>query len=367
MERILLSTYTIHLEDYIQKNAGVISNEIDLFYVFVGFLHSLVSTIHGVKGKENAKHLTAETKPYIDPDGRCIYGYLSSGVSGNRYKIKDLKTTHEVLAVERDHAAFRNIFFYLSVSPDNKTGSLILQRRGRFGIKEVLATSLRRYLRQNNLGCSIDIRNILHGRVFETMMDMGQLRKINFIKHTLPATIEELFNNSGKANSEKGMVRTTVQAQAGWGLPNPFKDAIRKWMHKTEDMRNQLGSGAGAVKQLESETMKQLELDFVSHDNITLPPTKRWMQLANNSEADNQRIELEGLNDNYDEVEFELEVNGKRKTFYLYHREKVLPDIDVSKELKYIDDEPTVDSLVTQAEELIRDLIELKPFHADEN
>jgi hypothetical protein len=71
------------------------------------------------------------------------------------------------------------------------------------------------------------------------------------------------------------------------------------------------------------------------------------------------RIEI--INNDFDEVEFELELNGKKKTFYVVHKGRIQPDIDVSAELDYEENgNPKVESLVAQSEDLIRELIELR-------
>ena len=74
---------------------------------------------------------------------------------------------------------------------------------------------------------------------------------------------------------------------------------------------------------------------------------------------DKERIEI--VDNEFDEVEFELELNGKKKTFYVMNKSRIQPDIDVSSELEYNEDGSVkIESLISQSEELIRDLIELR-------
>lgn len=324
-EKILLSTYIIRIEDERNsQNISLFRNSDNLLSFFSSFLNALSETIYWSQDADNVKHLTIESSPTVNKTNGFIYGFLSSGISGDRYKIKDLLTRDEVLSVERKHAAFRSMFFYLSVPPGSETGALILQRRGRFGIKEILTEAIDGYLsRHVSNRCHVRINNILHGQVFQRMMDDGRLRTVHFIKHTIPPTLEELFNNGNQADQVQGMLKTTLHATTKKGLPQAFKDTISKW----------------------------------------------WLKNSYSEQQNNERIELEGLRDNYDEIEFELDVKGKKKKFYMYERDRILPDIDVTGQLDYEanNNEPTKESFVRVARELIQDLIELKSPYADEN
>ncbi|MDT0644980.1 hypothetical protein RM553_19260, partial [Zunongwangia sp. F363] len=76
---------------------------------------------------------------------------------------------------------------------------------------------------------------------------------------------------------------------------------------------------------------------------------------------DRERVELEGIDEEFDEVEFELELNGKRKTFYTIRRDKIQPDINVTRDIEFDENGiPTIESMIEQSEVLIREVIELR-------
>jgi alpha-L-arabinofuranosidase len=76
---------------------------------------------------------------------------------------------------------------------------------------------------------------------------------------------------------------------------------------------------------------------------------------------DRERIEIDGIDEDFDEVEFELELNGKKKTFYVRHKNKIQPDIDVTNDIERNEQGLiTTESLTRISEELINDVIQLR-------
>jgi hypothetical protein len=139
------------------------------------------------------------------------------------------------------------------------------------------------------------------------MMDEGKLKKVELIKRKIPPTLEEYYRNSGNARQIPGTLKTSMLSSTG--LPDAFKRTI-----------NEL---------------------------FTNP--------------DLERIELNGVDEEFDELEFELELNGKKKTFFVANKSRIQPDIDVTSEIEFDDEgKPTLRSLIEQAEELVQDVIELR-------
>ncbi|KQS46645.1 MULTISPECIES: hypothetical protein [Flavobacterium] len=307
MEKILLSTYLVKITK--DKNDLVLSQfagEEDFFNFCDGFFKKIFSVIQkSMDAKDSTTiHLSLDEMPIVDEKKRCIYGFLSSGVGGENYKIKDTDTNIEMFAVKSNHAAFRDVFFYLQI-PKNKTvGALILQRKSRFGIKTAFLKGINLYSR--NLGYQgfhIQINNVIHGQVYRKMINEGNLKKIEFIKRKIPKYIEQYYRKNGEVDKIPGTLKTTMSASK---LPDNFKEFVDR-----------------------------------------LFSTKR-----------NDRIELKDIGDDFEEIEFELELNGKKKTFYVAHRSRIQPDIDVSNEIERDSNgNPTIDSLVEQCDSLIKEVI----------
>lgn len=314
MEKILLSTYLIKVQDR-ERNYQTLSHfngTDDFFQVFENYLNSIYQNIIATADlrQSTALHLTLDAPPTVDIENRRIYGYFSSGVSGEQYQIKDVETREEVLNVQRNHAAFRNIFFYIKIPTVEDNGSLILQRKAKFGIKTVFTKTINQFINEQGYqNYTVLVNNIVHGRVYRRMITDGNLKKVDFIKKRIPSSIEEYYRNGGNPDQIPGTLKTSMQSTSAGGLPQNFKDFV---------------------------------------DNLFTNP-------------DRERIEINGINDDFDEVEFELELNGKRKTFYVMHRNRIQPDVDVTSQIEFTEQgQPTLESLIQQSEELITDIIELR-------
>ncbi len=310
MERILLSTYTIRIKDSLNNEQllGSFNGSNDFYQIVLEYLDVILKNVNEYSSEDDSEgklHLTLEAMPIADPVERSIYGYFSSGVSGENYKIKDLSTQKSVFNVDRTkHGAFRNVFFYFVLPSGKKTGSLVLQRKSKFGVKTVVAKTLNKFIKGKGFTkYKIEVNNVLHGKVYNKMMDTGVLKKVEFIRKRIPADIEIYYKNNEELETVKGTFKTSMLSASG--LPSKFKHFIHKLY----------------------------------------------------SSPNRERIEIPGVSDNFDEIEFELELNGKKKTFYIQKRSKVQPDVDVTTDLAY-DNEgiPTSESLVKQAKELINDI-----------
>ncbi len=312
MDRILLSTYILKIRDR-QKNDQILSRfngEDDFLRLMENYLNSIFETILATADarETTAIHLTLDAPPIVNIENRSIHGYFSTGISGEQYDIKDVESRETIIEVQRNHAAFRNIFFYIKIPTERDNGALILQRKAKFGIKTILKKTINRYVKgQGYQNYTVFINNIVHGRVFRRMITEGNLKKVEFIKRRLPSSIEAYYNNDTRAEQIPGILKTSMLSSTS--LPDNFKRFV--------------------------------------HDLFTNP--------------DNERIEIDGIDEEFDEVEFELELNGKRKTFYVKHKNRIQPDIDVSADVEFNEQgQPSIESLIRISEELITDIIQLR-------
>lgn len=312
MYRILLSTYIIKVQDN-NDNDQILSRfngTNDFFHVFENYLNSIFENIIDTSDARDTTslHLTLDSPPAIDIANRRIYGFFSSGVSGDQYQIRDLESRENILDVQQNHAAFRNIFFYIKIPTNKNSGALILQRKAKFGIKTVFKRTINQFVKAEGFQIyKVLVNNILHGSVYRKMMDSGNLKKVEFIKKRIPNSIEEYYRNGGNPEEIPGTLKTSMLSNSG--LPQSFKNFV---------------------------------------DNLFTKP-------------ENERIEIVGIDEEFDEIEFELELNGKRKTFYVAHKNKIQPDVDVTSQIDFDEQgNPILQSLIDQSEDLIGDIIELR-------
>lgn len=318
MERILLSTYLIKIRDN-RRNDQILSHfngTDDFMNFFDGFLNHIFRNVGAISeaSDNTTKHLTLDSPHIINRDQRTVYGYFSSGVSGDEYKIKDVETQDELLNVLRNHAAYRNIFFYISIPRNRNTAALVLQRKSKFGIKGLLDKSLNRHLKEQGYQIyKIQVNNVLHGQVYRRMMADGKLSKVDLIKRRIPASIEQFYQNDGNLNQIPGTFKTSMMSPVG--LPQNFKEFVNRLF----------------------------------------------------TNPNRERIEIAGIDDEFDEVEFELELNGKKKSFYVAQRHRIQPDVDVTSRIEMVDGQPTTESLLDQAIELVQDIIDINPNDVVQN
>jgi hypothetical protein len=313
-DRILLSSYAVKIRDD-DKNYHDLSNIdgsidfIDVFNKFCIEIFKSIKRIEGVKGSY-ITHLTLESPALLDKNARMICGFFSSGVSGEKYNLVDTETNVKELSVEPRHAAFRNVFFYLFVPQNKNTAYLILQRKSQFGIKLRLNWALNDYLKLNGLHkFKLELNNVIHNKVYKKMMKEGNLKKVELIKKRIPRSIEQYMNNNEELDEIKGTFRSSFTSRTS--LPDSWKDFLDKMFQQ----RN----------------------------------------------SNNGTVEIQELDNDYDDLEFELELNGKKKTFYMINQQRIQPDIDVTPNVEFEDGEPTQDSLLQQAQEIISDIVQIIP------
>lgn len=311
MSKILLSTFVIKIKNPSNEYSQLDKfNGIDDFFKFTkDYLDNIFSEIRGAHSASDFSnlYLTLASPAIIDVNKRVIYGLLESGVGGDTYNIKNIASKEKILDVNPDHAAFRNLFFWIKLPKNKQEGALILQRKSKFGVKTIFSTTMNSFMR--DLGYEryhIDINNMVHGKVYRKMIEEGKLKRLSFIRKKIPGSIEEYYQNGAKPQEIKGEFTTSISAS---NLPHNYKEFVNK---------------------------------------IFTNPK-------------NERIEIIGSDEKFDELEFELELNGKRKTFYVMNRHRIQPDVDVTSNVEIVDGEATIESLVIQAEELYKDIIDTKP------
>ncbi len=312
MERILLATYSFKIKD--SGNDQILSRfngNDDFFTVIDRFCSEIFQNVTRASSLtgENTIHITLESQHSCDIEFRCIYGKFSSGVSGDRFTIRNMTTNTPELEVEPHHAAFRNVFFYFYIPTGRTIGYLILQRKAKFGIKTILTRAIINYL--NELGYQryrFEIFNILHNNVYRRMMELGSLKSVDLIKRTIPNSLERFMQDQNVSE-----------------IPGTF---VRSFKSSTS---------------LPLEWKPLLDRLFRQHDGY------------------NDRILIDNVDEQFDEIEFELELNGKKKSFYIRNKSRIQPDVDVTSNVDIVENEPTIESLVLESKEIINEILEIRP------
>lgn len=321
MGKVLLSTYSITIE---QDDVCQILNEVNPDYTFIELFNlycdEILQEVHVIK--KSSQYKQALTMPNVsDPRfkrhtnnlGTIIYGYFRAGVSDNKYDIENDQSRIVEFSVNPNlHTSYKNVFFYLSVPKDSTEGFLILQRIENFGIKTRLTKSFHKFLNKKiEDRFKFKVSNKIPTEVLERMMKDGNLKEIEFIEEEIPSTWEEYHTGIKKAPKKKGKIKTIISAEGGFTQGG--------WKRTIVNLFSGTDSSATTVR---------------------IPDLER----------------------EYDEVSFKMEFNHKKTKFHIINRHKIQPTVDVTHLVDYDQqDEPTVESLKKESQELIDSLLILNP------
>lgn len=309
-KKIYLSTYSLKVFDRQEETLLMNFNGSEDFHkFFTDFMEDVYKNVKKTHthSDRTVLHLALDEPAISTKSNRTVYWYISSGVSGDKFKVRKEGETETAFESNNNHITFRDLFFYLQLPSDKTYGYLIIQKRRDLGAKALLQKALNTYLREKGyLNFNAKITNMLNGRVYERMMSEGNLKSIDFIKKTIPATMEQFYEEG--PNTETGTLTTSIRA--------PFS----------------LG-----------------------------PYWKNFINKVFNKEYKESIIELDDALDSFNEIEFELELNKKIKTFHVLSKGRTQPDVEVSNDLDFKDNEPTTESLVEVSASLIEDMLTLKP------
>lgn len=231
-----------------------------------------------------------------------FYGEILTGLSGEKGEVIDDKSGDPLYTMDENHAKLSPIFFYLKIPKNRNFAYLVLERKGNYGIKELFGESINDYLNKIDKNTKLAINNFLVAKVFEKIISMGVVKEMEFIRHELPNELSELYDVPHKTNQMRGKVKRSYTSATGF-------------------------------------------------------PVKNLLTRLFNYSGYSEMIEIPEMNEKFDEVSFELEYNGSKKTFFMKHIGQNAPDYNVTDSLKYnMDGRPTITSILFQTEILIHDM-----------
>jgi hypothetical protein len=308
--KILFATYQIRIKnnkrDY--QFLDRFNGEDDFFNTFKTYTEHIFENTKTLVSKNIKKKFTLREPCTINETDRTLFGYFNAGLTGEKKTIKNDEIPEEgEFKQEKYHSSYQPVFFYIYIPKGKKEAHLILQKEVNFGIKTNLKNTLIEYvLSLGYLDNRIEFSATLHHSVYKKMMEYGKLKRIELITKRIPSTPEDL--NSPTKYSKSGRFVTSLSSNTDLGD-----------VYKT------------------------------------------WITGLNVSGDKHKQVEIREMNDTVDEVEFELELDGSTKKFYVADTRKPMPYIDVTDNLEFDDtEEPTKDSLIKKAEELIKEMINPK-------
>lgn len=248
----------------------------------------------------NKRTFTLDSLQKLDENGRSIYGYFDSALTGDRLKIKDGETNLLKLDVDLKDLQSRNFFFLFYIPKGSKHGYLIIQKKSNHGVKNILENTFNQFLQMkgfNDYRFCLDFAQNLNQ--LAEMLDFGELKEINLTENK---------------------IKTDFQCQLN------------------------------ELEGIECDGTYEKSIKFSSKSNVN--EYKRVLyNLYKTNFRDYEKINV--LGQEFDEVSFIIHHNSVSKTFYVKNKSKTRSDIDITKYLDYVNGEPTIKSLVTTSWKLI--------------
>ncbi|WMX12425.1 hypothetical protein [Aureispira sp. CCB-E] len=322
-DKILLSTYVITVEEKkVPLNLDKLYEDENFIELFESFSMNIMKDpfIPKSKGIFTDKSLTVPSAeilnnrlPFnIDASNNAIYGYFQAGTGGDNFDIMNNSTNVREFSVNSNkHISTKNVFYYLQVPPNSTEGFLVLQKIKNFGIKTDLNNALQIRLKDKlPKGVLVKLHNRVPYDLYKEMIQYGTLKKVEFIKNTVPANMKDFIANNQHARRVKGTMTHTMKMRGGF---------TSEWLKDAADILR-----------------------------------------GNNTK--NHRIDFDEENAYFDEATFEIELDGKKKTFHTINKNKIQPSVDVTGDVEFDKNkQPTIESLIKVSQELIQDIINLKP------
>lgn len=309
---ILLSTFVLRLREKQKLEPLFLSrfNETndDFLETFKLFLNYRIGNHYrGERDKQGrTKSLYFKTENLKIIDERTIHGFIHTGLSGEKGDVVNDRTGEDLYTMENFHAKILPTYFFLHIPENRKDGYLILQKKNNYGIKGLLERAFEDYFTNLGLNLMLEVNNFLVSLVFEKMLNVGRIYEMSFIRNQIEDNIEDMYDNGNKNSRIPGKTKTTISTKYGF----PVKGILSRLYH-------------GALK-----------------DGM---------------------VEIPELHQRYDEVDFEMEYNGSRKTFHMKNVKRTTPDFNVSEHIEFDNsDLPTYESLEKQCQILLKDM---KEYH----
>lgn len=302
--KTIFTTYQIKIKnnnDYEQVLSRFNGRE-DLLDILQNYCNYLLTNVrHYTDTLGKHRTFTLNAPPQLNSLERTIHGDFDSAYTGELLKIK-APNNGLLFDVEQTHLQSRSTFFLFSIPKKSTKGYLVVESKRNHSVKVAIENSLNEYLKF--LGYSdyrISILPLTNQRRLIKIIEKGQLKEINLVKFGIGSSEIESFGGTRRLTN--GLYKRSLK----------FNKNSETTFYK--------------------EKLKSLFLE------------KR---------NDYDKITINGLAEEFDEVSFRIIYNGNSKTFYIKNKAKIRSNIDVSHLLIYSNGIATIKSKLYVALELIQ-------------
>lgn len=237
-------------------------------------------------------------------NGREINGVLTTGEYGYESELQHVQGKKPKYQRSTQEAEMLPFYFHLYIPEKGKTGILILQRFGLFGVRTILSGDLDSVFQAQFPEYEMNIRPQVPDGVLRELLRAGEVRRIILRKDSIPADIcDELDEDIDAQDARMALV---ISAKTG--------KAFGKFLSKVRDFVN--GRATGAISEI---------------------------------------ITVEGFE--HDRVLMDVELGGRRQIVDLSDFGKLRANIDVTAKVKLgADGHPVFASIETVAKDLLDSL-----------
>lgn len=239
METISLGSYIIRIKKKKRKSTDddeyVLLDDIDSgqtsyedtapYKELLNILNNTLQTKKQFKNESEKKVISLENKTLKN---RMFYGLVDYGKYGKKSKTKNTETFEEVILDEKT-AVTAPFYFLLYVPPDEDEGILILERKGREGMKVIFKEWLNNMIFKKQLhSFELEIIDYLPKAVIKDYMDKGDIVAFDFSE--TPSHKDGINVLSKSLNKIKGKFTVRMKVSKGYG--EAAKDFLNNLMNK---------------------------------------------------------------------------------------------------------------------------------------
>jgi hypothetical protein len=261
---------------------------------FLSYVFQNIRDYIDVQGKYRTFTLANPQKK--NQEKRIISGFFDSAYTGESGKIKDRKTNSVKFNVDQKDLFSKDFFFLIYVPKGTKFGFLIVQRKENHGVKSIFESAFNNFMRMKGVSnYSLLLKQAPPRYFIQNFLENGRLKEFKLIEDNLQEEFSEQKFDFGREE------RT-------------FK----------------------VSKSRESQILKEV-----------------LIELYNSFDVEAEKIHFLDKG-KFDEISFVLEYKGTTKTFYVRNKEKIRSNIDVSNQIEYVNGEPSMESMVNVALEILK-------------
>lgn len=267
---------------------------------------------YDIKGNKRTFSISSDIH-YLE-ENRILISDFDSAYTGETFDIRDGSVNKLVYKVSKEELQSRKMFSLLFIPKNAKYGYVVFENKSKHGVKSIFEKRFNKFLKERGyIDYRLTMTPGLNFNYLSNMIEKGKLKKVRLINNTFSNPIQLSLWGDVKLNQIGEEIRELK-----------FKSKIENSLFKKE-----------LHKLFFSRINKEEKILFMDQYEV-------------------------------DDISFEINYNNSSKTFYLKDRSKMRSNIDVTKRLDFIYDEPSEESKRKVAIDLIREILDHKSNDFDE-